>query len=246
MIESIKKAFVLSVKALKLFYVVAAVNIIVNIINVLTLPAPGTVEMTLGKSFLVIGLTLLFSLIAVFIGSGALAYIKELIKAGSTNLASFISNAKKYFLRLLAITLIILLLFLIVGILAFVIFGFMPATLRTILIAPAFIALTIFFIMIPYALVGEDLGIIESVKKGILMGKKHFLRILGILAIMFGVAIVVTIAGAMITGILSLLLRPIAGFITAIITAITNAVMAILVNIAYMDFYLKSAGDVQT
>lgn len=244
MLESIKKAFVLSVKALKLFYVIAAFGIIANVINLLIVPAPVNVEMTLGRSFLVIGITILFSLIGLFIACGALAYVKELVKAGSANLASFIDNGKKYFLRLLGITILIMLIFSILGILFFLIVGILPNALRPLMIiimVVIFLALGVLLLMPSYALVGSELGVIESIKKGITVGKNNFLKILGILAIMFLVAIGVTAVASVITGILSLIVRPISGYVAAIIMAIANAVMAILVNVTFMDFYLKSS-----
>ena len=240
MIESVKKAFTLSVKAAKLFYIVAAVNIISNIINLLVVPQPGEGEMGVGKSLFVLVLTLLFFAIGVFITGGILARLKELIKAGTLNLASFINDARKYFLQLLAVVLIILFALLIVGVLLFVILGIVPNVLRIIIMVAAFVALTIFLVMIPYALVANDLSIVESIKKGILIGKKYFLQILGIIAIMFGVAVVLMIAASIVTGILSFILRPLSNIIAAIIMALVNAAIALIVNIAYMDFYLKS------
>ena len=192
---------------------------------------------------LVIGLTVLFSLIAVLVTGGSLAYVKELIKAGSASLAPFIDNAKKYFLRLLAVTVIILLALAVIGVLLSLILGFLPVALRVILMILIFLALIVFVIMCPYALVGSELGIVEAVKKGILMAKKNFLNILGIIAIMFGVAVLIMIAASIVTGILSFILRPISGFITAVVMAAANAVTVVLVNIAYMDFYLKNASS---
>ena len=243
MIDSVKKAFALGVKALKLFYVLAAVNIVINLINFLIIPAPVNVEMTLGRSFAVIGLTILSVLVGVFVYGGALAYVRELIKAGAADVASFVDNGKKYFLRLLAVSVVVLLAFLILGIVSSIIVGILPNVLRPlmiIIIAPAFIALTVLLIMSGYALVGSDLGVIESIKKAILVGKENFLKILGILAIMFLIGVAVMVTASLVSGILSFILRPISGLITAIIMAVANAVLTVLVSIAYMDFYLKN------
>jgi len=243
MMESIKKAFMLSVKALKLFYVIAAFNIIANIINLLTVPAP-TQEMTAAKSFFVIILTLVISLIAIFIACGSIAYIRDLIKTGSADLAAFVENGKKYFLRLLGVTVLVMLVFLVIGAVLVFIANLMPDVLRvimTLLIVLAFIVAGILFVMPAYALVGSDLGVISSIKKGLEVGKKHFLKILGIAAILFLAAIVVTVVASFLTGVLSLILRPLSGYIAAIIMAVASGVIAILVNIAYMDYYLKSA-----
>ena len=108
MMESVKKAFTLSGKAMKLFCVFAAVNIIMNIINYLVIPAPVQTEMALGRSLLVILLTVLFSLITVFITAGALLHIKGLIKTGAANLASFISDARSSFTSLTSLDITLL------------------------------------------------------------------------------------------------------------------------------------------
>src|SRR3989338_6218812 len=116
MMDSVKKAFVLSVKALKLFYVLAAVNIVLNVINIAVIPAPVNAPMSTARSFGVIGITIFFTLISFFVYGGTLAHIKGLIKTGSGNLASFVDDGKKYFLRMLGASILILLIFLIVGI----------------------------------------------------------------------------------------------------------------------------------
>lgn len=243
MIDSIKKAFALSVKALKLFYVVAGFGIVANVINLLIIPAPVGVEISLGKSILVIAFTILFSLLGLFVACGALAYVRDLIKAGSADIASFIDNGKLYFLRLLGVTILVMLAFLAVGAVLFFITGILPAALRlvmTVIMILALLCLGVLLLMPPYALVAADLGVVASLKKGIEAGRKNFLKVLGILAIMLLIAVGVTVAASVITGLLSLILRPASSFVAAVIMAIANAVMAILVNIAYMDFYLKS------
>ena len=244
MIDSVKKAFVLSVKALKLFYILAAVNIVANIINLLVIPVPVNVELSVGRSFMVIGLTILFTSVGVFVYGGALTHIKELVKAGTANIGSFVDDGKKYFLRLLGVSALILLISLGAGIILFAILTLFPQALKPLMIfiiILAFIALAVLFIMPAYALVTNDLGVIEAIKKGILVGKKNFLKILGIAVIMILVAIAVMIAASLVSGILSFILRPLSGLIAAIVMAIANAVLAVLISIAYMDFYLKSS-----
>ena len=243
MMESIKKAFVLSVKALKLFYVIAAFNIVANIVNLLTVPSPAD-DMTIGKSIFVIILTIVISLIAIFMAAGSLAFIRDLVRSGSAGLETFIANGKRFFLRLAGITLLIVLIFVVLGVVLSFIAGVLPNVLKivmTILMTVVFIAAAVMFVMPAYALVGSDLGTIASVKKGVYIGKKYFLKILGMAALLFLVAIVMTVLASFVTGVLSLILRPLSGYIAAIVMAISSAVLAVLVNIAYMDFYLKSS-----
>ncbi len=246
MMESVKKGFTLSINALKLFYVLAGTYAVINIINLILIPAPANKEMSLGKSLLVIVLTILFALIGVFVYGGVLASVKELIKSGSYNISAFVDNAKKYFLPLLLVSILVLLIFFVVTVLFMVLLGVMPGILKavfTILMVLAFIALMVLFIFPGYAVIGSDLGAIEAIKKGFLVSKKNFLRVLGLFGIVVLLAIVVMIVASVISGIFSLVLRPLSGAITAIIMAIVNAALMIVVSIIYMDFYLKHESD---
>ncbi|MBN1871469.1 MAG: hypothetical protein JW800_02745 [Candidatus Omnitrophica bacterium] len=244
MIDSVKKAFTLGKKALKLFYVLACFNIMANLVNVMIIPAPVDAEMSLGRSMLVIIVTLLIAVAAVFITGGSIAYVRELVKTGATELTTFLENAKRYFLPLLAVSLIIIVLFLLIGIIFSVITGVMAGVLKAIvllLMILAFIVLSVLFIMAPYMLIGRDVGVMDAIKGSLLFAKDNFLKILGIMAIMLGIALVVMIVASFFTGVLSFILKPLSRVITSIVMALVNAAMAILVNIAYMDFFLKNA-----
>jgi hypothetical protein len=243
MMDSVKKALTLSAKALKLFYVLAVANIVANIVNLLLVPAPVDAEMSIGKSFAVIGISIVFALLGIFIYSGALVYVKDLIKGGAANLASFVDNGKKFFLRVLGVSVLLTLVTLGVGIIGFAILALLPQILKPVMILImilAGISLAVLFIMPSYALVANDLGVIDSIKKGLIVGKNNFLKILGLLAIMLLIATVVLIVVTIISGILSFILRPAASFVAAIVMALYYAAVTILVAIAYMDFYLKS------
>ena len=164
-------------------------------------------------------------------------------QAGAGNLAAFLDNAKKYFLKLLAVTVLIILVFAIIAIIFSVIIGILPQAVKpflALLIVPVSIALAILFVMPSYALVASDLGIVESIKKGVTLGKDNFLKILGIFGIMILVLIGIMLVASVLSAVLSLLFRPAASYISAIIMAIANTAWMLLMNIAYMDFYLKS------
>jgi len=244
MLDSIKKAFVLMPKALKLFYVLTGIAVVMNLINLLVIPAPVDTEMSLGRSFAVIGLTAVFAVIGLFIYGGALAYIKELIKSGSGNIASFLDNSKKYFLRILGITALVFLIFLILSVLSVIIVGVMPNVIKviiSIIMVLAFITLSILFVMPGYAAVGSDLGVVESIRKGVLVGKKNFLAILLMMLIIFAIAIAVIGVTSLITGLTALISRPLSGFVSALLMAAANSAMTILIGTAFMDLYFKKS-----
>jgi len=245
MMDSVKKAFVLGVKALKLFYVILAAAVITNTLTFLIVPEPPVdVEMSIGRSFLIIGwfIFLLFFL-GPFLAGGSLTYIKELIKTGSASLASFLDNAKKYFLRFLAVTALLFLIMLIVTIALNIIRGIAPEGLRaliTVVNTIISISVNVLFVMCGIAVVGSDLGAVESIKKGILIGRKNFLKILGILLILALVLFILFLLVAVISAVVSLMLPALFNLMMAVVMAVVFAIWGFLSSIAYMDFYLKS------
>ena len=242
MLDSVKKAFALFPKALQLLYIIAAVNIVTNIINILTIPAPVDAEMTLGRSLFVIALFFLYGAITLFIGAGMLGYVKELVKNGASTIASFTANGKKYFLKVLALTILMLIA---VGIVAaiFLLLGkVVPGALKPVLAILAVLAgiiLAILLLLAPYALVGSELGVIASIKKSVQVGRKGFLNIIVVVLVLFLVSLAILIAASFLSGILSLILKPLARYVVAIIMAIVSSIIWILANIAYMNLYLK-------
>lgn len=245
MMDSIKKAFVLSVTAIKVFTVMVVFNIIVNIINLMVIPAPGHAEMDIKKSFTVLGIGLLFFLAAVFMQGGIIAYIRDLVKTGSANLSSFIGNCGKYFLRMLGMVLITVLIVLGWGILFFGALPLMVPALKTLFVILGLIfviGMVILLILPAYALVGSELGAIAAIRKGVSIAISNFMQTLGILAVLMLVTIVVMLLAFFITGILAIPLKQQAGgYIAAVALAVSSAIATLLTDIAYMDFYLKKS-----
>jgi len=245
MMDSIKKAFMLSVAAVKVFTVIVVFNIIVNIINLMVIPAPVNAEMDLKKSFTILGIGLLFFLVAVFMQGGIIAYIRDLVKSGSANIASFINNCSKYFLRMLGLVLITILIVLGWGVLFFGALPLMVPALKTLFVILGLISIIgiiILLILPAYALVGSELGAVAAIRKGVSVTVSNFLQILGILIILILVAIVVMFLASFIIGILAIPVKQQAGgYIAAVVMAISSAVVTLLADIACMDFYLKKS-----
>jgi len=242
--DSIRKAFVLSLKAATIFCVITVFNIIVNVINLMVIPAPVNAEMDIKKSLAVIGIGLLFFLLAIFIQGGVIAYIKELVKSGSASLASFISNGSKYFLRMLGIVIITIVIALGWGVLFFgILSALLPALKVALLILGLIflIGIMILLILPAYALVGSDLGVMASMRKGVSVTAANFLKVVGILVILIIVGIVVMFIASFITGLLAIPFKQVGGYVAAIVMAISSAVVTLLADIAYMDFYLKKS-----
>lgn len=244
MMDSIKKAFMLSAAAAKVLIVIAVFNIIVNVINLIAIPAPVNAGMSVQKSLTVLGMWLLFFLTAVFMQGGIIAYIRDLVKVGSANLASFMNNCSKYFLRMLGLALIAVLIVLGWGVLFFGALPLMVPALKTlfVILGLAFTMGVIILLILPaYALVGSELGAVAAIRKGVSVTVSNFLQVLGILLILILVAIVIIFFAVFATGFLAVPLKQAGGYITAVVMAASSAIITLLADIAYMDFYLKKS-----
>ncbi len=242
--DSIRKAFVLSLKAANIFCVLIVFNIIVNTINLMIMPAPANTEIILQKALAVIGASLMFFLLAIFMQGGIISYVRELVKTGSASLAPFLGNCAKYFLRMLGVVIITILIALGWGLLFF---GILPVMLPALKIASIIIGLVfltgimILLILPAYALVGGDLGVMASIRKGIATAAANFLKVAGILLILVVVGVITMFIASLITGILSIALKSAVSYVAAAVMAIASAVITLIGNIAYMDFYLKKS-----
>lgn len=242
MFDSIGKAFVLSIKAVKIFCVIAALNLVVNIVNLMIIPMPVDAEINLQRSLIVIGAGFLFFLLAIFIQGGVIAYVRDIVKSGSASLASFMQNCVKYFARMLGMALITMLIVLGWSVLLFAVVPIFLPLLKTEIIILGIIALIGFMILLilpGYALIGSDLGVMASMRKGVSIAVNNFLKMTVILIVLIIVGIVVMFITSFIAGILSIALKQPVNYVTAIVMAISTAIITILVDIAYMDFYLK-------
>lgn len=240
MMDSIKKAFSLYGKAVTLFLIIAGVNIIANIINTLIIPPPASGAMTLGVSLAIIAFTVVLFIVALYVQGGTLSCVKELVKTGTPKLAGFPENAKKYLLKLLGLTLIIIAVAVALVFLSGLIIKALPVVVKIaagIVIGAIFVP---FAVMPAYALVGSNLGVIAALKKGVLLSAKRFLTILVMLLIIALIGALVLVISALAIGLLSFAVKPAANYITGVIIGVVNAALTILVNIAFMDFYLKN------
>jgi hypothetical protein len=244
MLDSIKKAFMLSVAAAKILLVIIVFNVIVNVINLMIIPAPVNAEMTIQKSLTVIGLGLLFFIVAIFIQGGVIGYIRDLVKSGSANLSPFISNSGKYFMRMLGVILITLLIAVGWGV---IFLGILPALVPALKVVSIILGLVlligilILLIMPAYALVGSDLGAMASIRKGVSTATSNFLQIVGILVILVIISIALMFVASFITGLLSIVFKGAANYVAAVVMAISSGIVTLLADIAYMDFYLKKS-----
>ncbi|WNY28425.1 hypothetical protein MmiEs2_06100 [Methanimicrococcus stummii] len=194
---------------------------------------------------------ILLVIVSVFIEAGLTGMAKEAVEKGTTTFGDFLSYGAKYFLKFLAYSIVIgIIVGIPVAIIAIIFIAFIAVIVATGSIALAILAyfvfliliiivaliVTLFFYFIPYAIVIDEMGVMDSISKSyrIFMDNKGdvfiFILIVGIIS--FAVSFVVGIF----TGILGII--PIVGailslIISIIVTAVLSALSAVWSTRAY-------------
>lgn len=262
-LEAIKKGFGIASKNMLLVLVLFIFNLIWNLANIAILPAgvlptPGAAAATPPAVPPQVALaTLLFSalfiLISIFMQGGSLGLVRDYIKEGKTKLSKFVSYGFKYYLRLLGLGLLIILVVLIVAMIAaLIIIATAPlnnmvvtviASIIAAVIGLAGIYFVILLVMSPYALICEEVGVIEAMKKSLRLVKKTFWKVLLLLILLILIAIGIGVLLGMLTGLLTVAIPQKAGqMVIGVINSIFNGYFGIVMMAAFMAFYLSVAG----
>lgn len=251
-LEAIKKGFEVAAKSMNLVLVLIIFNVIFNIIGIPLAPKAGTeAAPTLTPAALIF--SAVFILISVFIQGGSLALIRDSIKEGKLKLGNFASYGLKYYLRLLGLGAIIILLVSIVAIIAgLMIIAATPlnnvvATTVAVIIAVTIVAIVavlyfIPFTLAPYTLVCEETGIIEALKKSLMLMKNKLPRVF-MLVLLFVLLILIALGIGFIIGFIAGLITAVlpvgAGqILMAVVTSIINGYLGVVMMAAFMTFYL--------
>jgi hypothetical protein len=255
--DAIKRGFGIAAKSLGLALILIIFNTIGNIISLPFASAPGqtpTPQMTAGAVIFAV----VFILISIFIQGGALGLVRDSIKEGRMKLASFVSYGAKYYLKLLGLGVLIVLIIGIVALIAALLIA-ITAPLNNIVISGIAIAIAIaigivaslfYFIPLalsPYALICENLGVIASMKRGLVVAKKPFVRVFSLLLlfiILILISLGIGVAFGFIIGMINTLLPATAGkILMAVVTGIINGYLGIVMMSAFMTYYLNLASE---
>lgn len=242
--DSIKKAFMLSVGAVKLFVIMAIFNIILNVVNLAVMPVSPNAEIDPKKTLAILGTGLVFFLLTVLLQGGIVAYIRDLVKTGSANLKSFAGNCGKYFLRMMVLVIITLLIVLGWGLLFFGVLPLLTPSLKLLFVILGtilIVGLVILLILPAYALVGSELGAVAAIRRGVSIAFSNFLQVLVILIVLLLIGAAIMFMASFITGILTIPFKEAGRHIAAVVLAIASAIVTLVANTAYMDFYLKKS-----
>jgi hypothetical protein len=249
--EAIKKGFGAATKGIGLVLVMIIFNLVWNLASIPLNVNPDqtpTPQLTMA----VVIFSLLFILTSIFIQGGALASIRDYIKEGKIRLASFASYGMKYYLRLLGVGILIVLIIAIVALIAGLIVAAtaplnnVMATNIAVVIAIAIgvVAGLLYFVplaLAPYALVTEELGVIESMKRSVRVARP-LTKIL-LIVVLFIILILISVAIALIVGFLAGLaiaaMPATAGkILMAVVTSIINGYLGIVMMGSFMTYYL--------
>lgn len=190
--------------------------------------------------FAIITLVMLivFMLISVFLTAGLTGMAKEAVRANKTSLGDLWTYGKKYFLRMLGLYIVIFVALMIYAVVIGVVLGFligaavdlsgssMIASLGMILIILIALILGILFALIiyfaPYALVLDDLGVIDSLRKSYRLFMDNKAEVFIFVIALALINIIISIVISVISFVLALI--PIVGiFLMAIIDIVVTA-----------------------
>jgi len=213
---------------------------------------------SIGMIFLGTLTVIFFLFLSVFIQAGLLGCIKEAIKGGQTKIGNVLALGKKYFLRLLGLTLLIGLIVMLLAI-----FSGGGLLLRgngggiflrslgmfiSILFGVLAICVAIALFYAPYILVADDCPVIASMRKSIDFIKRFLGKALGTGA----VVILVIIAASILLAVLLIPLASLTGssleepssifqFISNILGSGLNAYLGIMGMAVFMSLYMGLA-----
>ncbi len=251
-IEVVKKGFVVATKNLNLVLILIVFNVIGNLVSLPFTPVQGTQPSPEMSAPLLI-FTVVFVLISIFIQGGTLGAVRDYVKEGKMKLSAFASYGAKYYLKLLLLGIVIVAVVVIVALIAALIIAVTaPLNNKLVTIIATIIAMIIgiiatllYFIPLtlsPYALVCDEIGVIEAVKKSLKVAKNPFKRVFTLL-LLFIVLMLISIGIVLVIGyVLNLLIALLpsgAGRVaTAVVTGIINGYLGVVMTVSFTAYYL--------
>lgn len=252
-IGSIGKGFSVATKSVGLIIALFVFNLLGSIASLpfatVSPTATATPQLTAGA----LVFSILFILISIFIQGGTLGCVRDVIKEGKMKLAAMPQYGLKYYLRLLGLGILIVLIIAIVALAAGLLIAITAplnnavVTTIAIVIAVAIaiaVGLLFFlpFTLAPYAIVCDDIGVVDSMKKAIEVARKPFVRVLMLLALvvlLVAIALIVGFVVGFIVGLVTAFLP--AGLGRAMMMVVTsgiNGYLGVVITASFMAFYL--------
>lgn len=254
--DSVKKGFGVAAKGMGLVLILFVFNLVANLAAMPFAAAPGatpTPQATTGALLF----TVLFILLSVFFQGASLGLVRDGLKEGKMNLGSFAGYGLKYYLRLLLLGLLIIVVVAIVALVAgLIIAATTPLNNPVVSTIAAVIAVVIgvgallwFFVplmLAPYALVCEDIGAVDAMKKSLKIGKNPFSRVF-MLILLIVVLVLISLGASLVIGFLVGLITAVvptqAGqVLMAVATSAINGYFGVVITAAFMAYYFVISG----
>jgi len=246
--EVIKKGFGTASKSLGLILILIVFNLIFNLASIPLAMTSGTAA-TPQVSALALILSLVFILVSIFLQGASLGLIRDLLKAGKLELGKFAGYGLKYYLRLLGLGLLIVLIIAIIAIVAaLLIAATIPLKNTVVTVIMSIIALVIgaiglywifLLLLTPYAIICDEIGIIEAMKKSTRTVRRSIGKVLLILAMLILISLGIGFLFGFGTGLLSAALPVRVGqILIGVVNSIVNGYLGVVMMVSFMVFYL--------
>lgn len=252
-IGSIGKGFNVAAKSLWLIIALFVFNLLGSIASLpfatVAPDATPSPQLTAGAMIF----SVLFILISIFVQGGTLGLIKDVIKEGKMDLASMPKYGMKYYLRLLGLGVLIVLIIAIVALAAGLLIAITApinnAVVTTIAIIISIgiavaVGLLFFlpFTLSPYAIVCEEIGVVDSMKRAIEVARKPFIRVLsllGLIVLLVAIALAVGFIIGFVVGLITAFLPAALGRgVMMVVTSAINGYIGVVITASFMAFYM--------
>lgn len=254
--EVIKKGFGIASKSLGLILILIVFNLIFNLASIPLAVAPGATVAPQVTSLALI-LSVVFILVSIFLQGASLGLIRDLIKGAKLEIGKFAGYGLKYYLRLLGLGVLIVLIIAVIAIVAALLIAATIPLKNTVvtvimsIIAMAIGAIGLYWIFLllltPYAIICDEIGIIEAMKKSTRTVRRSIGKILLILVMLILISLGIGFIFGFGTGLISAALPVRMGqILIGIVNSIVNGYLGVVMMSSFMAFYLGLVAQEKT
>lgn len=250
--ESIRKGFGVAAKSMSLIAVLFIFNLAGNLATLPFTPVPGAAASP-QTALPLLGISLVFIILSIFVQGGSLGLVRDIIKEGNMKLDVMAKYGAKYFVRLLVLGVIILLFVVILALVSGILIAItapLNNSILTAIVVAAVIAIAVIaalyffipFILSPYAIVCDEVGAMDALKKAVALGRKPFVKVFTLLALVVLLVLLALGVGflvGLVIGLISALLPAgAARILMLVVSSIVNSYLGIVATASFMVYYL--------
>ncbi len=250
--ETVVRGFKIAAGNMNIVMILFAVSAVWNVINVFLAPkvqAPGAnPDIAASVAIVVVGIVFLF--VSIYVQTGSMGYVQEVLKTGKADLGVFNTCGAKYYGKILLLG---LLLALVIGVLvifaalAVALFG-KTAQVVGVIIALILASVAIYCILMilfaPYAIVAGNAKVIEAVKQSITLVRRNMLTVVGTLLLLVLIGFGMGFGIGVVIGLMSLMLKGTASQVLfGVVSAFMNGFLGMVVTGSLMKLYLEVSNN---